>query len=114
MNVVFFRAELILGKDIIHLHFLLLITGHHIILGLDLKEAVTLRVERFQPVEAVLSFTFTRKWTVVTWRVVGTLVSTKTQGGNTISIKWCKGTCTPAETLLSPELMADCTSVYIK
>lgn len=77
INVVFSRAEFILGKDIIHVHFLLLITGHHIILGLDLKEAVALRVERLQPVEAVLCSTFSRKWTVVSWRCVGTLQAHK-------------------------------------
>lgn len=55
IHVVCSRAEFILVKDIVHLHFLLLITGHHIIPGLDLKETVALRVERFQPVEALLN-----------------------------------------------------------
>lgn len=79
INVVCFGAEFILVKDIIHLHFLLLITGHHIIPGLDLKEAVALRVERFQPVEAIPQFfgICGRILLVMISKVVGTLQSTK-------------------------------------
>lgn len=78
--MVCFGAEFILVKDIIHLHFLLLITGHHIVPGLDLKEAVALRVERFQPVEAGrIQFvrTFRRILLIVILKVVGSLQSTK-------------------------------------